>query len=94
MRGTHLVSLPTIGSGADASHLVLPDWSVLSSPTVWQLAVIIALVASLESLLSLEATRKLDPLRRDAPVESRADGPGRRQHRWPGCSAGCRSPAS
>ena len=59
-------------------HLALPDWSALSSPVVWQLALIIGLVASLESLLSLEATRKLDPLRRDAPVnrELMAQGVG------------------
>ncbi len=78
VRGTHLVSLPTLGSGADASHLVLPDWSALSTPVVWQLGVIIALVASLESLLNLEATRKLDPLRRDASVnrELMAQGAG------------------
>ncbi len=68
VRGTHMVVLPTFENGYLARHLALPDWSALSSPAVWQLAVIIGLVASLESLLSLEATRKLDPLRRDAPV--------------------------
>ncbi len=68
VRGTHMVVLPTFENGYLARHLALPDWSALSSPAVWQLAVLIGLVASLESLLSLEATRKLDPLRRDAPV--------------------------
>ena len=65
-------------SGAIASHLVLPDWSALSTPVVWQLGIIIALVASLESLLNLEATRKLDPLRRDASMnrELMAQGAG------------------
>ena len=78
VRGTHLVSLPSIESGGIVPHLVLPDWSALSSPAVWQLAVTIGLVASLESLLNLEATRKLDPLRHDAPVnrELMAQGVG------------------
>ena len=67
VRGTHMVSLPSLENGPFIEHLTLPDWSVLSSPAVWQVAVIIGLVASLESLLSLEATRKLDPLRRDTP---------------------------
>jgi MFS superfamily sulfate permease-like transporter len=78
VRDTHLVSLPTFDNGGLLQHLVLPDWSALSSPAVWQLAVIIGLVASLESLLSLEATRKLDPMRTDAPVnrELMAQGAG------------------
>ncbi len=78
VRDTHLVSLPTIETGGLLQQLVLPDWSALASPAVWQLALIIGLVASLESLLSLEATRKLDPLRSDAPVnrELMAQGAG------------------
>jgi MFS superfamily sulfate permease-like transporter len=78
VRGTHLVSLPTLGNGDMMGHLRLPDWTALSSPGVWQLALLIALVASIESLLTLEATRKLDPLRRDAPVnrELMAQGAG------------------
>ncbi len=68
VRGTHLVSLPDMGFGAVAPHLVVPDWSGLWTAGVWEFAVIIALVASLETLLGLEATRKLDPLRREAPV--------------------------
>ena len=68
VRGTQLVSLPAISKGDWLRQLALPDWSALSSATVWELALIIGLVASLESLLSLEATNKLDPQRRDAPV--------------------------
>jgi MFS superfamily sulfate permease-like transporter len=68
VRGTHMVSLPSVGNGALMQHLTIPDWSGLAVPMVWEFALLIALVASLESLLSLEATRKLDPLRRDTPV--------------------------
>ncbi len=68
VRGTHLVTLPMSQNGDIMRHLVRPDWTALSSPLVWQLAIVIGVVASLESLLSLEATRKLDPLRRDASM--------------------------
>jgi MFS superfamily sulfate permease-like transporter len=68
VRDTHLVSLPTFEDGGLLQQLVVPDWSALANPAVWQLALVIGLVASLESLLSLEATRKLDPLRHAAPV--------------------------
>lgn len=78
VRGTHLVSLPEIGFGPVGAHLLVPDWSLLGSSALWQLALVIALVASFESLLSLEATRKLDPQRRGAPVnrELMAHGTG------------------
>ncbi len=68
VRGTHLVSLPEMEFGAVLPHLVAPDWSVLWTTMLWELAIVFALVASLETLLGLEATRKLDPLRREAPV--------------------------
>jgi MFS superfamily sulfate permease-like transporter len=64
-----LVMLP-FGSGGPSELLqafAFPDWSVLTGKAVWQVAVTIALVASLETLLSLEATDKLDPWKREAP---------------------------
>lgn len=66
VRGSHLVSLPEFG--ALVPQILVPDWSGVGTLALWQFAVLIAAVASLESLLSLEATRKLDPLHRDAPV--------------------------
>lgn len=78
VRGTHLVSLPDIGLGGVAPHLLTPDWSAFGSPVFWEFAIVIGLVASFESLLGLEATGKLDPLRREAPVnrELMAQGVG------------------
>ena len=67
IRDTHLVSLPTSPSDLLA-QFARPDWSVLGSPAVWTLAATIGIVASLESLLSLEATNKLDPFKREAPA--------------------------
>lgn len=75
----HLVNLPVI---ADFSGLLgqlsLPDFGRIADPLVWKTAVTLAIVASLETLLSLEATDKLDPLRRVAPTnrELKAQGLG------------------
>ena len=64
-----LVNLPTPdGAGALREYLAFPDWSVLANPAVYTVAVTIALVASIETLLSLEATDKLDPYKRTTPA--------------------------
>jgi MFS superfamily sulfate permease-like transporter len=47
--------------------VVLPDFSQLGNPRVWTMAVTLCMVASLETLLSLEAVDRLDPLRRISP---------------------------
>ena len=66
--GQHLVSLPSHGSlGELIGHLVTPDFSAVMNVGIWKLAVVIAIVASLETLLSLEAVDKLDPMKRIAP---------------------------
>ena len=69
IRDTHLVSLPT-GGGPVAlfGQLTRPDWSALGDRGTWVLAVTLGIVASLESLLSLEATNKLDPFKHEAPA--------------------------
>lgn len=45
-----------------------PDFSVLGSSDVWIVAVTLAVVASLETLLSVEAVDKLDPRKRVTPT--------------------------
>jgi MFS superfamily sulfate permease-like transporter len=61
----HLVSLPVIKSSEDVRNaLISPDFSAIGTTHFWSVAISIALVASLESLLSVEATDKLDPLKR------------------------------
>ncbi|RZK99752.1 MAG: SulP family inorganic anion transporter [Rubrivivax sp.] len=63
-----MVALPVPASPAElAAYLTLPDWSALSNPAVYRVALTLAIVASLETLLSLEATDRLDPLKRSAP---------------------------
>lgn len=65
----HLVSLPELGSvQALTQQLTLPDFSQLTNPVVFKIAITLALVASLETLLSVEAVDKLDPHKRITPT--------------------------
>ncbi|MDB5263520.1 MAG: rane protein [Adhaeribacter sp.] len=76
---THLVSLPIINSGSEfLSELRFPDFSQLSNPAVYITAITIAIIASLETLLSVEAVDKLDPHKRITPTnrELKAQGIG------------------
>jgi MFS superfamily sulfate permease-like transporter len=78
LTGDELVQVPVGGIAAYVGEVTLPRWDVLLQPQVWVVAATIALVASLETLLSLEATDKLDPLKRhsSADRELRAQGIG------------------
>lgn len=61
----HLVSLPVPESmSAFLSQFSLPDFSQITNKEVWVVALTIAAVASIETLLCIEAADKLDPLRR------------------------------
>ena len=63
--GEHLVTIPLGDDGEGLfSQLVFPDFSGLTNPSVYSTGFIVAIVASLESLLSSEATDKLDPYKR------------------------------
>lgn len=58
----HLVTLPFKGGfGEVFAGLSLPDWSFLTNPLVYKVAITIALVGSIESLLSVDAADKIDP---------------------------------
>lgn len=59
----HRVQLPALGSTWSA-----PEWSVLNQPAVWTIALTLALIASLETLLSIEAADRIDPLKRVTPT--------------------------
>ena len=41
-----------------------PDWSVITQLKVWKIALTIGIIASLETLLTIEAVDKLDPFKR------------------------------
>jgi len=69
LRNDHLVVLPVAESiSGFAGFFTMPDWSALSNPKVYVTAVTIAIVASLETLLCVEATDKLDPDKRTTPT--------------------------
>jgi MFS superfamily sulfate permease-like transporter len=75
----HLVSLPVFGDAGElVAFLRWPDWHYLTNHQVWVTALTIALVGSLETLLSVEAIDKLDPLKRSTPTnrELKAQGVG------------------
>ncbi|WGL17061.1 SulP family inorganic anion transporter [Microbulbifer bruguierae] len=66
---SHLVSVPVATSFNEFVGLfTLPDFSQLGNPLVWTVAATIAVVASLETLLSVEAIDKMDPLKRTTPT--------------------------
>ena len=66
---THLVGVPVVGvDGATWSDvLVMPEFARIADPAIWLAAVTIAIVASLETLLNLDATDRLDPQKRHSP---------------------------
>lgn len=65
----NLVQLPSFTSFSDlCGSLLHPDFSAWNNPKVYEVAAIIAAVASLETLLSLEAVDKLDPDNQISPT--------------------------
>jgi MFS superfamily sulfate permease-like transporter len=76
---THLVSLPTSTNVQEfLVQFTLPDFTSITRIDVWVSAITIAIVASIESLLSLEAIDKLDQFKRTSPTnrELKAQGLG------------------
>jgi MFS superfamily sulfate permease-like transporter len=66
----HLVGLPVVYSWLDFKGLfVTPDWSVLQRLDAWAIACTLAIVASLETLLTLDATDRIDRYKREAPTD-------------------------
>lgn len=79
LEAKHLVSLPVASDiSTFLSFFTLPDFKFLNNPDVWVTAFTLAIVASLETLLGIEAVDKLDPLKRVTPAnrELKAQGIG------------------
>ena len=65
----HLVNVPVADSATSFIHqFSLPDFSQLGNKEVYVIAFTIAIVASLETLLCVEATDKLDPAKNVTPT--------------------------
>ena len=79
LKSDQLVNIPIASSlGEFFGQFTLPDFSYLTDPKIYFTAVVIAIIASLETLLCVEATDKLDPYKRITPTnrELKAQGLG------------------
>ena len=75
----HLVSLPVPKSLAEfQNNLLFPDFSAITNSKVWFVALTIAVVASIETLLCIEAADRMDAQKRytDTNIELKAQGLG------------------
>ncbi|MBX3427208.1 MAG: bifunctional SulP family inorganic anion transporter/carbonic anhydrase [Pirellulales bacterium] len=68
IQSSHLVQVPVAGSVREfVGFLAFPDFTQWTNPAAYMAAITVAIVASLETLLNLEAVDKLDPQRRQSP---------------------------
>lgn len=74
----HFVALPSFAPEKISSFIFIPNFAELSSPKVYSIAITLALVASIETMLSIEAADKLDPAKKVTPLdrELKAQGAG------------------
>lgn len=75
----HLVKLPVSGSVKEfIGQFSFPDFSAISNLDIWITAITIAIVASIATLLTIEAGDRLDPYKRysDSNIELKAQGIG------------------
>jgi len=65
---THLVQVPVAeGASGFLQLFSFPDFTALAKPAVYGAAVTLAVIASLETLLTIEAVDKIDPQQRKSP---------------------------
>lgn len=66
--GDHLVQISSVRTLGEARDLLsFPDWTAFTRNPVWLAALTLAVVASLETLLNLDAADRLDPRKRSSP---------------------------
>ncbi len=79
LAGNHLVNIPIVNNAQEFLNLfILPDFSQIMNKNVYFTGATIAIIASIETLLSTEAVDKLDPKKRQTPPnrELMAQGTG------------------
>jgi carbonic anhydrase len=79
LRDEHLVTVPVANSLKEFfTFFTLPDFSYIDQPAVYKAGITLAIIASIETLLSIEAIDKIDPYKRDTPSnrELKAQGIG------------------
>ncbi|RYD70969.1 MAG: SulP family inorganic anion transporter, partial [Verrucomicrobiaceae bacterium] len=75
--GESLVNVPVAKNfSAFLGQFTFPDFRGFLEPAVWSTGLVIAVVASIETLLCIEATDKLDPLKRYTPGNSELKAQG------------------
>jgi len=68
IESSHLVQVPVANNISEfLGFLRLPDFAQVSNPAIYMAAFTLAAVASLETLLNLEAVDKIDPQQRTSP---------------------------
>ena len=75
----HLVRLPVPTTLVEFKNIIVtPDFTAISNSKVWIVAITIAIVASIETLLCIEASDRMDTLKRytNTNVELKAQGIG------------------
>ncbi|MBE7170479.1 MAG: bifunctional SulP family inorganic anion transporter/carbonic anhydrase [Williamsia sp.] len=65
--GNHLVKIPAVDPDTPSSFITFPQWSAINNVSVWISALTIAILASLETLINVEALEKIDPHKRQSP---------------------------
>ncbi|AZQ65142.1 SulP family inorganic anion transporter [Flammeovirga pectinis] len=69
LKTDQLVAIPITNSFTGfMSNFSMPDFSMITNPEIYTIALTMAVVASLETLLSTEAADKLDPQKRRTPM--------------------------
>ena len=79
LNSEQIVNVPIPGNMNEfIANFTFPDFTALTNPAVYVTAIVIAIVASLETLLCVEATDKQDPNKRVTPTnrELKAQGVG------------------
>ena len=67
-RDAHLVNIPIAKTANQfLGFLKFPNWDFINNHEVWIIGFTLAMVASLETILGIEAVDKLDPLKRVTP---------------------------
>jgi len=67
IESSHLVNIPPVDTNNLGEYLHFPSVAHLGNYRVWLVAFTIAIIASLETLLNIEAVDKIDPHKRESP---------------------------
>jgi MFS superfamily sulfate permease-like transporter len=69
LQGEHLVNIPVLNSVSElGSLLTFPDFGLVDTGVFWIVAITLASIGSIETLLSIDAADKLDPYKRITPA--------------------------